>query len=240
MKFSQLFRLYVNQPLAKNQTICLDGERQHYLSSVIRLKSEQKIRVFNEYDGEFVGQVKSISKKETILIVEDNFRTINSEQRLVLALCIIKLDRFTEAIRAAVQIGVTEIIPIVSSRVQLRKIPREKIENILQQSTEQSERFKVPSLADETLLEDLLQRKDIEQIIFANENEAGNKVIADINNWKDNLCVLVGPEGGFTDAEVKLLNQSDVITSISLGQTVMRSEIATIVTLGCVKMMRNK
>lgn len=239
MKFSQLFRIYVNQSLRKNQTICLDGERQHYLSSVIRLKSTQKIRVFNEYDGEFVAQVKSISKKETILIVEDHFRQITSERRLILALCIIKLDRFAEAIRAAVQIGVTEIIPIISSRVQLRQVPREKIQNILQQSTEQSERFTVPILATEISLEDLVQRRDIEQIIFANENETGNKIIADINEWKENLCVLVGPEGGFTEQEIKLLNQSNA-TSISLGETVMRSEIATIVTLGCVKMMRTK
>ena len=239
MKFSQLFRIYVNQPLAKNQTICLVDERQHYLSLVIRLRIDQKIRIFNERDGEFVAQVRSIGKKETILIVEDIFRSVIIEPPLILALCIIKLDRFLEAIRAAVQIGVTEIIPIVSSRVQLKKIPREKIENILQQSTEQSERLKIPILADETSLEDLLQRRDIEQIIFANENELENKIIADIRGWKDELCVLIGPEGGFTDREIKLLEQSNV-TSISLGETVMRSEIATIVTLGCVKMMRNK
>jgi 16S rRNA (uracil1498-N3)-methyltransferase len=239
MKFSQLFRIYVNQTLAKNQIICLIGERQHYLASVIRLKIDQKIRIFNERDGEFVAQVKSIGKKETILVVEDSFRSVISEPTLILALCIIKLDRFLEAIRAAVQIGVTEIIPIVSSRVQLRKIPREKIENILQQSTEQSERLRVPILADETPLEDLLQKQDIEQIIFANENETENKIIADISDWKDKLCVLIGPEGGFTEQEVKLLDQAN-ITSISLGETIMRSEIATIVTLGCVKMMRNK
>lgn len=239
MKFSQLFRIYVNQPLANNQTICLAGERQHYLASVIRLKIDQKIRIFNERDGEFIAQVKSIGKKETILIIEDSFRSVISEPTLILALCIIKLDRFLEAIRAAVQIGVTEIIPIISSRVQLRKIPREKIENILQQSTEQSERLRVPILADETLLEDLLQRRDIEQIIFANENETDSKIIANIREWKDKLCVLIGPEGGFAEQEIKLLDQSN-ITSISLGETVMRSEIATIVTLGCVKMMRNK
>lgn len=239
MKFSSLFRIYVNQTLKKNQTIYLAGERQHYLSSVIRLKIAEQIRVFNEHDGEFIAQVKSISKKEITLIILDNFRSVVSEPGFVLALCIIKLDRFLEAVRAAVQIGVTEIIPIISSRAQLKKVPREKIENILQQSTEQSERFRIPILADETSLGGLINRDDIEQIIFANENELENKIIANINDWKDNLCVLVGPEGGFTDQEIALLNQPNV-TSISLGQTVMRSEIATIVTLGCIKMMRKK
>lgn len=239
MKFSQLFRIYVNQPLNKNQTISLAGERQHYLSSVIRLKITEQIRVFNEQDGEFIAQVKLINKKEITLTVLDSFRSVVSEPGFVLALCIIKLDRFLEAIRAAVQIGVTEIIPIISSRVQIKKVPREKIENILQQSTEQSERFKVPILAKETYLEDLMSRHDIEQIIFANENEMESKIIANIDDWKDNLCVLVGPEGGFTDQEITLLDNSK-ITSVSLGRTVMRSEVAAIVALGCIKIMRKK
>lgn len=239
MKFSQLFRIYINHSLVKNQIIYIVDHRLHYLSSVIRLKKGQYIRMFNEHDGEFIAQVVSINKKEITFKVIDNLRVIIEEPTFILALCIIKLDRFLEAIRAAVQLGVTKIIPVISSRVQLKTIPRDKIENILQQSTEQSERLKVPLLADPISLEELVKKTDIEQIVFANENEIESQTISTIKCWRKNLCVLIGPEGGFTDQEIKSLDQPNIM-SVSLGATVMRTEIAAIVALACVKMMRQK
>lgn len=235
MKFSHLPRVYTNGPISKNQIIRIDGDNFHYLKTVIRLRKNDNFRLFNEQDGEYLVKVEEINKNQIIIDVIDIIRNVSTEPKLILAISIIKSDKMIEAIRGAVQIGVTAIIPVMSSRTQIKTINKEKLSRCVVESVEQCERFVRPIVYDPLPLEQVI---DIgEQIIFANESEHEAKKLSNITIGK-NPVFLVGPEGGFTESEITMLTSSEKVHSISLGSNVLRTEIAAIAGLACIQMLR--
>ncbi|PCJ29782.1 MAG: hypothetical protein COA94_00020 [Rickettsiales bacterium] len=238
MKFSHLSRIYSTDSIAIGQTITIEGEDFHYLKSVIRLKLGATFRMFNENDGEFMLKITQIGRSSIIANVESLLRLPALQKDLTLAICVIKQDRMIEAIKAAVQIGVTRIVPVISERVQHRQNKRDKILKSIIQSTEQSERFKPAEFTEEITLKELCAMDDIEQIIWANETESEGVTIKNIKQIKGRPCVLIGCEGGFSDAEIQMLKSHDHVQSVSLGHSVLRAEIAAIYALSCTSMMR--
>ena len=131
MKFSHLIRLYTNQSIYKNQTLKIEKEDFHYLSSVMRLRKADVFRLFNDVDGEFIVRVEELVGKSYVSIcVESKTREVLMEKELILGLCLIKPDRMIEAIKSSIQLGVTKIITLLSERTQYKKMNREKIENM--------------------------------------------------------------------------------------------------------------
>lgn len=238
MKFSHLPRIYTSVPIAKNQTIIIESSDFHYLKSVIRVRKNETFRLFNSQDGEFLVTVKSIGRAILDLQVEERIRDIEQEDNLILALCLIKQDRMIEAIKAAVQIGVTKIIPVISERTQYKKISREKIERCIIQSVEQSERFVAPVLDQEIRLIDLYKNNEDQQIIFACESEDENNKIINIETISQNPIILIGSEGGFSDQEINMIKSMKNTCAVSLGRTVLRTEVAVASALSCVSMVR--
>ena len=171
MKFSHLPRVYTNETIAKNQTIIVEGNDFHYLKSVIRVRKSENFRMFNSSDGEFLVIVKEINRSNVVVEVDSLIREVEKSPDLVLALCVIKQDRMIEAIKSAVQLGVSRIIPVISERTQYSKVSIEKIERCIIQSVEQCERFVPPVLEEEIKLVSFCESFDNEQIIFASESE---------------------------------------------------------------------
>ncbi|HJK86477.1 MAG TPA: RsmE family RNA methyltransferase [Candidatus Megaira endosymbiont of Nemacystus decipiens] len=237
MKFSHLPRVYIDESLSQDKKISIQDKLLHYLKQVMRLKSEQLIRIFNAQDGEFLAKIISIDKSAMLIKLDRKIRNLYFNPPLILAICIIKPERFSEAIRSAIQIGVTKIIPVISSRTQFKSIAREKIQKIILQSIQQSERFKITELSPILTLTELM-KEDIEQIIFANESENEPNKIKKITEFADKICVLIGPEGGFTEEEKELIKSNKNVRSVSLGSSVLRTETASTCALACVQMMR--
>lgn len=237
MKFSHLHRVYTNNNLKKNQIVNFEEDNFHYLKNVLRFNKNSQFRVFNEIDGEFLCEVSSVNKHNLDVNIIEKIRDIKQEKNLTLIQSIIKQDRMLEAIRAAVQIGVTEIIPLISTRVQYKNINYKKFTNTIIQSVEQSERFSIPKLTTEMKLHEILENNNYEQIIVALESEKNSKKINSIDIKNNNIAVIIGPEGGFSEEEKELLYNSEKITTVSLGENVLRSEIATISALACIKMI---
>lgn len=239
MKFSNLTRIYTNSRIIKNQTITLDEEIFHYCKTVLRMRAGEEFRLFNQIDGEFRVKVAEISKRNLQIIIVDKLREVVHEKALILGLCIIKADRFIEAVKAAVQLGVTEIIPIISERTQSKAINHERITKCITESVEQSERFVLPLLHTPITLDKFLGLELIEQIIFANEEEK-SLTVSSIKQTKEKLAVLIGPEGGFSTEEKQMLVVNDKVQSVTLGSTVLKSEVAAVALIACVNLMRSK
>ncbi|MFK7973822.1 MAG: 16S rRNA (uracil(1498)-N(3))-methyltransferase [Rickettsiaceae bacterium] len=237
MKFSHLTRIYTNQSITQDQTLKITNEF-HYLKSVIRLKKGHIFRIFNHFQGEFLANIANIGKKDITVVIQSQTRTITLEKELTLAMCIIKPDRMNEAIKSAVQMGVTNIIPIISDRTQYKKISYDKLMRTIIQSIEQSERFCPPQLMDIMTLKELCCTLDLPQIIFSSESTDLDNHIMKIKEIDNKVAVLIGPEGGFSETENQMLEQYNHISPISLGNTVLRSETAAIAALACIQMVR--
>jgi 16S rRNA (uracil1498-N3)-methyltransferase len=178
-----------------------------------------------------------VGRSKLVVKVGELFRTPAIEKHLSLAMCIIKPDRMIEAVKAAVQLGVTEIIPVVSERTQAKSINIEKFNKSIIQATEQCERFMVPVIREPLTLSLLLDNLNNRQLIFANEEEK-NYSIKDIKLWLERPVLLIGPEGGFTKGEKEAIQGKSDAFSVSLGQSVLRAEIAAISALACIRLLR--
>ncbi len=220
MKFSSLSRIYTTSRIAKNQIITLSDDIFHYCKSVLRMKISEEFRLFNSIDGEFKAKIRTINKRDLQVVIGQKLREVKYQKPLILAMCIIKPDRFTEALKAAVQHGVTEIIPVISERTQFKNINQQRLTRCMIESVEQSEGFVVPVLHLPMNLKELYNNiSGVDQIIFANEEESGGVKISSIKKIEENIAILVGPEGGFSPTEKEKLLSSPKVISVSLAIT---------------------
>ena len=238
MKYSNLTRVYIKEPIVKGKRITITGDELHYLKSVIRLKISSSFRLFNDTDGEFLVEIVEVSKSSLVAKIVSFLRKSQKSQELTLAMCIIKPDRMLEAIKGAVQLGATQIIPIISERVQYKQVAKSRILKSIIQSTAQSERFHPPSLSEEITLSDFCKDNHFKQIIFANELESENNKILNISKRESKVAILIGPEGGFSNSEIDMLKSYDNVSSVSLGLNVLRAEVAAISAISLIKMMQ--
>lgn len=229
MKYSKLPRIYINSELFKGGFPELNESDCHYIKNVLRAKNAEQIRVFNENGGEFFAKV-NIQGKTLSLEIQEQFRKpIQNSRGVILLASIIKPDKFEMICDMATQIGVTKIIPIITARVQRKELNRDRLSKIILESVRQSERLTIPILEDEMKLSEISQL-ELEQIYFANEMEESDGAMQDTS--ANNSCAfLIGPEGGFTDEEIAFLKALPNITSVSLGNNVLRSETAAIALL---------
>lgn len=238
MKFSSLSRIYTTSRIAKNQIITLSDDIFHYCKSVLRMKISEEFRLFNSIDGEFKAEIRAINKRDLQVVIGQKLREVEYQKPLILAMCIIKPDRFTEALKAAVQQGVTEIIPVISERTQFKNINQQRLTKCMIESVEQSEGFLIPVLRLPVNLKGFCNINGVDQIIFANEEESGGVKISFIKKFEENIAILIGPEGGFSPSEKEKLISNPKVISVSLGNRVLRSEVATINIVACVNLMR--
>ena len=240
MKISKLSRLYTNQPLNEKQSLNLNGAHLHYLQNVMRLKVGKQFRVFNQNDGEFIAVIDRYERKEAIVNILGLIRKPVLEAPLILLLSIIKPDKMFNAINMAVQIGVTKIIPVIAERSQSQTVNIERLERIMIEAAEQSERLSIPKCTQAIHLTEIIGSSDIDMIIYANENENSQNLIYNLKLFSAKLAYLVGPEGGFSATELKALELSSKAHSTSLGSNILRAETAVAVGLAQIILMREK
>jgi 16S rRNA (uracil1498-N3)-methyltransferase len=225
MKRRTTNRIYIAESLSEKSIIVVEKEIAHYMGNVLRLKLNEEIRVFNAQDGEFLAVIYEIAKKEIRIFINGRLRSASKNPKLTLALCMIKNDRWATAIDMAVQLGVTDIIPLISKYTVHKNFNLERCKRIIIESTEQSERLDIALICEPILLTNILSKNNFDCVLYANEIEnAEQKISSDISNYQ-NICLIVGPEGGFSPEELDYLAASHCV-SVSLGQNILRSETA--------------
>lgn len=231
-----MIRIYLKQKLESNSVILLNEKTNHYLIKVMRCKVLDKIIIFNGYEGEFLGIIKEIYKKNTYLYVSDHLRKQVSCQELSLIFAPIKQHRLSFLIEKATELGVTKFVPITTQYTIMKNINIEKLEKIAIEAAEQSGRMDVPQFEQIQNLHNLLDIIDGKKIILCSEHENNNN----ISTFKDFDSVIVGPEGGFSDSEIKKLINHPAIKSCSLGVRILRAETASIAALSFLSLNRLK
>jgi len=110
-------RLYTNAPLQTGKTIELDDDNAHYARSVLRLKNDATIILFNGMGGEFVGKVVEVSRKSVRVELEKYAeRSVESHLKIQLGLGISRGDRMDFSVQKAVELGVASITPLITER----------------------------------------------------------------------------------------------------------------------------
>ena len=217
-------RLFFEKSLSLNLNSTLDKSQSHYLYKVMRINIGKSFSLFNQ-SGEWEAKVENINKGIVEFLVIKKLRSANREKEIWLAFAPIKLNYLNLMIQKATEIGVTRFIPLLTERTIVRKLNEKRINKIIIEASEQSNRLKVPSLDKLTKLDTFLKSNQNANIIFGDLNTNNKKI--DIKN-KNPLCVLIGPEGDFSLKEREGILKLKNIIPLKINDNILRSETAAI------------
>ena len=217
-------RLFFKESLSLNLNSILDKSQSHYLSKVMRIKTNESFSLFNQ-SGEWEAKVLDINKGIVEFTVTKKLRSAENEKEIWLAFAPIKLNYLNLMIQKATEIGVTRFIPILTERTVVRKLNEKRINKIIVEASEQSNRLKVPSLDKLTKFDTFLKSNQNTNIIFGDLNTNNKKL--DLKN-KDPLCILIGPEGDFSVRERENISKLKKIIPLKINDNILRSETAAI------------
>jgi len=217
-------RLFFEKSLSLNLNSSLDKSQSHYLSKVMRINIGKSFSLFNQ-SGEWEAKVENINKGIVEFLVIKKLRSANSQKEIWLAFAPIKLNYLNLMIQKATEIGVTRFIPILTERTVVRKLNDKRLNKIIIEASEQSNRLNVPSLDKLTKLDVFLKSNQNTNIIFGDLNTENKKI--DFKS-KDPFCILIGPEGDFSIKERKNILKLKNVIPLKINNNILRSETAAI------------
>jgi 16S rRNA (uracil1498-N3)-methyltransferase len=223
--YFKLPRLYSAEDLKGVEDVTLLPEQAHYLKNVLRRKEGDNIRLFDGLNGEWLASLSFSGKKSASAKLERQLQPQPEKTRRIhLAFAPIKKHRLDWLVEKAVELGVTDLHPVLTQNTEVRKINSERMAAQIFEAAEQCERFEIPTLHPLYDLTAFLAQWSADVTLFSclERYEGVNKPTPQ----KESFAILIGPEGGFTAEEKKLVAvQTHPIT---LGDTVYRCETAAI------------
>ena len=223
-------RLFYSKSLSLNLTDKLDKSQSHYVSKVMRLKEKEVFSLFNS-SGEWEAKISNITKSIVEFNVTKQLRHKENTKDLWLAFSPIKSNYFNFMIQKATELGVTKFLPIIFERTIVRKINKERLEKVIIEAAEQSNRITVPSIEDPQKLKSFLSN-DMD-LIFTDLNTANTKIdLTKLTNKP--TCVIIGPEGDFSEQEREEILKFNGVQSVKINENILRSETAVISALSII------
>ena len=229
-------RLFFSNTLSADTTDRLDKSQSHYLAKVMRIKESEVFSIFNQ-NGEWEAKVLKISKGIVEFKTVKQLRKKESLKELWLAFSPIKSNYQNFMIQKATELGVTKFLPIIFDRTVVRKINNERLEKIVIEASEQSNRLNVPEIEKAQNLKNFLNANSMD-LIFTDLNSDNKKI--DKLKLKDKpICIIIGPEGDFSEAEREEILSFKGVQSLKINENILRSETAVISAISIINYVIN-
>ena len=232
-------RLYISENLNVGQHIELDDDSGHYLKTVLRLKKDAKIILFNGLGGEYGCTLLEVSRKTVRVSIDEKIeRSVESSLNVSIGMGISRGDRMDMAIQKSVELGVNRITPLITTRCNV-VIKAEKAEQklkhwqkIAQHAAEQSGRTIIPSI--EPIAEFSSWLNPLNDALGLFLDPYASTAIGKLKPETQKIILLTGSEGGFTEQE-KQIALSYGFIAVCMGARVLRTETASIAALAAVQ-----
>ena len=223
----RLTRIYFPFSVNSEHIITITDEKAHYLRSVLRFKSGQKLHIFNHLQQEFLAEILAINKKGIELKLINKVVLIEpSKLCITLVQSLSKGERMDYSIQKATELGINTIQPLFSEYSEV-KLKGERLtkkikhwQNIAISASEQSFRADIPTILSPIKLEDYTKIKQTGMFLQPNESQTINQCAK--NNWVK-FDVVVGPEGGWSHNDLDSLQKCG-LQGIRFGQRILRTE----------------
>ena len=229
-------RIFYPEKLSINLETNLNKSQSHYLLKVMRIKQGETFSVFNK-SGEWKSIVTEISKSSLHFKIIEQLRQEDKGQDIWLAFSPIKSNYFNFMIQKATELGVTKFLPIIFDRTVVRKINKERLEKIVIEASEQSNRINVPLIEPAQNIDDFLKKNSMD-LIFTDLN-SNNKKIDKSKLTEKPVCIIIGPEGDFSELERDKILSFKGVQPIKINENILRSETAVISTISIVNYVIN-
>ncbi len=231
-------RLFFEKSLSLNLKSKLNNPQSHYLSKVMRIKIGENFSLFNK-KGEWLAKIEQISNGIVEFSISKQLRKSESSKEIWLAFSPIKSNYFSFMVQKATELGITKFIPIIFERSVVRKINLDRLNKIIIEASEQSNRINIPFLEKPQNLEEFLSN-NIKKInlIFTDLNSKNKKL--EVNKLDNKpLCIIVGPEGDFSEKEKDQISNFKEVKSIKINENILRSETAAISAISIINYILN-
>ena len=229
-------RLFFSAALSTDMTDKLDKAQSHYLNKVMRVKKNEVFSLFNS-NGEWEAKVLSMSKNIIEFKITKHLRQNKNINELWLAFSPIKSNYQNFMIQKATELGVTKFIPIIFDRTVVRKVNKDRLKKIVIEASEQSNRINIPIIEESQNLNNFLKTNSI-NLIFTDLNSKNNKI--DKSKLTDRpICIIVGPEGDFSEAERDQILAFKDVQPIKINENILRSETAVISAISIINYVIN-
>jgi 16S rRNA (uracil1498-N3)-methyltransferase len=232
-------RIFTVQPLSENGRFELEPEPSHHLLQVLRLGPGASLQLFDGSGAEYTANISEVGKKQVKVEVRELLR---QEPATVLPLCLMlgisRGERMEFALQKAVELGVNEIQPLFTERCQV-KLSGQRLtqrlahwRRLIINACEQSGRCHIPELTEPESLTASLQRQrpGISLLLDPRSDHS----LRELPEPKADVTLLVGPEGGLSEAERSLALQQNFI-GVRLGPRILRTETAPLAAIAALQ-----
>jgi 16S rRNA (uracil1498-N3)-methyltransferase len=253
-------RLMIDARLTSGAEIALDDAQARHVGTVLRLDAGEALRVFNAADGEWRARVAAKTKRGMSVRVEALLRPARAAPDLDLLFAPVKRHATDLIVEKATELGVRRIRPVITERTITETVRLDRLHSIAREAAEQTERFDAPDICEPLALAKALDGWDAaRRLIYADEagDEEGAawggatgkaapiaqalKVLPAgaspgiAEGGPSMLALLIGPEGGFTPEERRMLRSLPYVVPVSLGPRILRAETAVIAALSVIQ-----
>ena len=221
-------RLYVDHPLGQGQSVPLDRDQAHYLFGVMRQQEGALIALFNGRDGEWQAKITQAGKRGGELTCLEQSKPLQMPPDLWVLFAPIKKARTDFIVEKAAEMGAARIMPVQTEYTNSERIRQDRLQAHAVEAAEQCGGTFVPEVTDLQKLSKVLdQWPEDRKLMFCDEAEVGaGKVLGEAGPgpW----AILIGPEGGFSEAERKRLQSLPFAHVVSLGPRILRADTAAV------------
>jgi len=218
-------RLFFSNSITTGMTGMLDKSQSHYLNKVMRIKENEFFSLFNN-KGEWETKILKISKGLVEFEIIKQLRQKENMRDLWLAFSPIKSNYQNFMIQKATELGVTKFLPIIFDRTIVRSINVERLKKIVIEASEQSNRINIPSIEQTQNLESFLNSNLVDLILT--DLNSTNKKIDKSKLTNKPICIIVGPEGDFSELEREKILTFKGVQTVKINENILRSETAVI------------
>ena len=243
-------RLYFSDKIESNLVAYLNKKQSHYIKNVMRLKPGKNISIFNSY-GEWNSKIESYEKGNAQIKILDKIRGHQrcrkellykeNEKKIWLAFSPIKQNQLNFMIQKSTELGVQKFIPLICERSMVKNINTARIKKIIIESSEQSNRISIPEIKKIEPLKNFLKIFPKNGYIIFCDINCHKKSLKEIltKEIKGPICILIGPEGDFSETERQLIINLKQVYSLSLASNILRAETAAIAAITIVNFQLN-
>ena len=219
---------YVPVAHVEEHSFTLTGQEARHAAQVLRYKQGDEITAVDGQGTMYFGTIRSITKSRVEAVVKDTRHVALPEPKLMMALGLIKKrQRLEFAIEKLVELGISEIILFKSEHSERDKIRMDRLQGKAISAMKQSLRAWMPDITLYNSLHEVMEFYGDMPLVVAHEKVTQAKPVIDLKKGNESLLLMVGPEGGFSESEIKLARRYNA-TMFSLGAYRLRTETAAL------------
>ena len=231
-------RLYVSAVLEQGGAVTLSADQTNYLVNVLRLGPGGRVLLFNGRDGEFAASLASVSRKSAALAVGDRIRPQEAPPDIDLLFAPLKHARLDYLAQKAVEMGARRLRPVITRRTQVSRVNLDRLQANAIEACEQCGVIWTPEvLAAEPLDRALAAWPHDRLLAFCDEDAPGSSPLDALAQAerKSGVGLLIGPEGGFDEAERRQILALPNVLRLSLGPRILRADTAAVAALALIQ-----